>query len=76
MTVKELIQKLEQCPEDSIVIVDAYEGDYNLADEIAEFEVAEKRREHTNAYMGDYASLSEYTPEKFKPERYNAVHIY
>jgi len=76
MTVKELIEKLEQCPQDSIVIVDSYEGDYDLVKEVSEFEVAEKKREHTNAYMGDYASVTEYPPEKFKQERYNAVYIY
>jgi hypothetical protein len=51
MKVKELLDTLQKLDPETLVLVDAYEGDYNTPKKVIETIVCEQ---HTEWYYGDY----------------------
>jgi hypothetical protein len=51
MKVKELLEILQKLDPETLVLVDAYEGDYNTPKKVIETIVCEQ---HTEWYYGDY----------------------
>lgn len=60
MTVKDLIKKLQEYPQDLEVVVTGYEGGYNsVVDESIKIEKIS--RGESNAYEGEHAEIFEYS---------------
>jgi hypothetical protein len=63
MKVKELLEILQKLDPETLVLVDAYEGDYNTPKKVIETIVCEQ---HTEWYYGDYQICQKEDPAAIK----------